>query len=396
MPGKAHVCIIIENMSFTYDTRVQRIASTLSDTGYNVTVICPRYKGDPRRQTIKNIDVRYFSIPRTPDGFLGHIIEYSYAFVAILISTLRVFGRQKFDIVHICNPPDILFPIGYLYRLLGAYFVYDQHDLFPELFAVRYGRSHQQLVTLARLAQKLTLRAANHVIATNDSCRERAMIRGGLNPDEVTVVRNGPKLSDFPRMPPPTPAKLEVVRIGYVGNINPQDGVDLLIQAADYICHTMNRMDIEFVCIGDGSAFQSIRKLAWKLEVDKVVEFVGRTRPQEAWRILASCDICVQPDPKNPFTDSCSMVKSMEYMALGKPIVAFRLTETEKICGNAALYADGNCYRSLGSAILRLADDLPLRRRLGEIGRNRIETTFAWHYSARSLVATYDRLSAGT
>jgi glycosyltransferase involved in cell wall biosynthesis len=382
------VLIVIENMSYTYDTRVQKIAGTLQRAGHSVTVICPRYPGDPLKSSSGGITVAFYPVPRLPGGAFGHLLEYAYSFAAVVLLSCAALIKIRFDAIHICNPPDIFFPVGGLYRLLGRRFVFDQHDLCPELSQVRYGK-RRWLYWMLLAMERWTYRAADHVLVTSESGRERAIGRGGVDSERLTLVYNGPDIS---RMPEATrlAASRDIVEVGYVGDMNPQDGIEYLLQAAGYIRWTRQRADVRFVLVGDGGAYAALRRTASRLGLGDSVEFTGRLAPREAMQRLASCDLCVIPDPKNDFTDSCVMVKSLEYMALGKPIVAFELKETRTICGDAALYARENDFRELAHEILNLADDPVLRRRLGQIGRRKIETELAWTFCERALLRAYE------
>jgi glycosyltransferase involved in cell wall biosynthesis len=387
--GALRVIIVIENMSYTFDTRVRNIARTLERSGSRVWVICPRYPGDPLKRVEGGVTIYFYPLPPLPGGLLGHVLEYLYSFASISVATLIAFFRVRFDVIHVCNPPDIFFPLGWLYRLLGRKFVFDQHDLCPELWQVRYRESRLMLSVLLTL-ERLTLTAANHVIVTSETARERIFRRAGVRRSHVTLVRNGPDLANFPAATEPAPTN--VVEVGYIGDMNPQDGIDHLLRAASHIHHKLGRTDVRFVLIGDGSASDVLRQHVETLRLSECVQFTGRMRNRDAMQRLSACTLCVQPDLKNAFNDACVMVKSLEYMALGKPLVAFDLEETRRICGNAALYATHNDHENLATAILTLADDAPLRRRLGEIGRQQIEQGLAWSYSERQLLKVYARL----
>lgn len=388
------VLIVIENMSYTYDTRIQKIARTLERAGHRVTVICPRYPGDPLKSSKGGIAVAFYPIPRLPRGAFGHLLEYAYSLTAVVLLSSAAFIKIRFDAIHICNPPDIFFAVGGLYRLLGKRFVFDQHDLCPELSQVRYGK-RRWLYRLLLALERWTYRAADHVLVTSESGRERAIRRGGVDQARLTLVYNGPDISRMPETRG-TAAPRDIVEVGYVGDMNPQDGVDYLLRAAGHIRSVHQRADVRFVLVGDGSAYDALRRTAERLALGDTVEFTGRLTPSAAMQRLASCDLCVIPDPKNEFTDSCVMVKSLEYMALGKPIVAFELRETRTICGDAALYARENDFRQLAHEILKLADDPVLRCRLGQIGRRKIETELAWTFCERALLRAYEGVSCAT
>lgn len=391
-PRALRVVIVIENMSFTYDTRVKNIARTLRQAGCEVWVISPKYPGDPFRRVTEGVTAYFYPVFSLPGGLWGHLVEYTVNFFSTLIVGGIVFGASRFDAIHICNPPDMYFPLGVLARLLGRKFVFDLHDLCPELCALRFprlGAAHWLLLTLERWA----VRTANHVFVTSETARLRICARTGVPPARVTLVRNGPDIARFPK--PAARDEAGGVGVGYIGDMNPQDGIDNLLGAAHYLRHALGRTDIHYVLIGDGSAFETLRRKAATLGIADVVTFTGRMPHAAAMRRLAGCRLCVQPDLKNGFNDSCVMVKSLEYMALGKPLVAFDLTETQRVCGDAALYATNNHPHSLAARIVQLADDPELCARLGQIGRRRVEEQFAWSFSEKHLLATYRNLLPG-
>jgi glycosyltransferase involved in cell wall biosynthesis len=384
------VLIVIENTSYTYDTRVRNISRTLARAGCRVWVLCPRYAGDPFARAEDNITIFYFPLPPLPAGIVGHLIEYAYCSVAIALGSLLLFCTTRFDVIHICNPPDIFFPLGGVYRLLGRRFVFDLHDLWPELWLAQRA-NWPSVYWLILLMERLSLKTASHVLVTSETARRRIQKRARVDASRVTLVRNGPDLTHFAKPDLAVGVQPELIEVGYVGDMNPQDGIAGLLLAARHISHDLRRANICFVLIGDGNAHVELRRQAEELELAGVVEFTGRLSPRAAMRRLSACALCVQPDPKNPFNDSCVMVKSLEYMALAKPFVAFDLSETRRVCGNAALYATGNDHRSLAAQLLRLAEDPELRRVLGARGRRRIERGLAWSFSTRHLLQVYGR-----
>lgn len=389
-----NVLIIIQNMSYTYDTRVQHIAKTLTGSGYNVNVLCPRYHGDPKNITVDGVDVQYYYLPSIPDGFIGHLIEYAYSFSVISALALITRVRKHINVLHVCNPPDIFFPLGKVFQLLQSRFIYDQHDRVPKLFKVRYGDKSLWVYKLVCKVEKLTQRTADHVITTNESGRENAIIENKIPAERVSVVRNGPDLELFPE-DIVYDSDGKSMEVGYIGNMNPQDGIDLLLHTAHYIKFIEGRSDIRYVLIGNGSAFEQLKNLVRELKIDDIVEFTGRMAPEQAFRRLAMSHICVQPDPKNDFNDSCTMVKTLEYMALRKPIVAFDLKETQYSCGETVLYATNNSYEEFSKQILRLVDDPELRQHLGESGRKRVCEQLLWSHSEKRLLMVYETVIVG-
>ena len=383
------VLIVVQNMSFTYDTRMKNIARTLTRAGCRVWVISPRYPRDRFRSHADGVTAFSFPLP-LPGGFVGHLLEYAVSLAWISLGTFAAFVVMRFDVIHICNPPDIFFPLGRLYRLLGRKFVFDLHDLCPELWDARYQGSRVVQKILLYL-ERSTANAANLVLTTSDTALQRIQGRTGIGESRVTLVRNGTDLSAFPR---PVPVSCgDSVVVGYIGDMNPQDGIDNLLSAAHHLRHTLGRTDLRYVLIGDGSSLEMLKEAARALGIADIVVFTGRMQHEQAMARLAGCDLCVQPDLKNGFDDACVMVKSLEYMALAKPIAAFDLRETRRVCGEAALYTTENDPRDLAQQIARLAGDPALRNRLGALGRRRIEEEFAWSFGERQLLDAYRRLA---
>ena len=380
--------IIIQNVSFSYDTRIQNVASTLERAGYDVLIISPRYACDPGRRRIGRVECWHYPFPSSLDSSYGHIFEYVYSFVAIGLYSLAAFAVRGCRIVHICSPPDILFPLGALYRALGRKVLVDVHDLSPELAKVRYGLDEKSLVVrFLRFAEHTMVHLANKTITTTEAQRDVLVDRSGVAREKISIVRNGIDLQAIP-----TDVRCrggEHQTVGYLGTMNPQDGVDILLRAIHHIRHVMQRDDIRFSLIGDGGAHESLVRLAADLNINDVNTFVGRLTPREALRQLTSCAVCVQPDPKNEFTDTCCMVKTLEYMSLAKPIVAFGLSETQKCCGRTAVYAHGNSHIDLANKIVTLIDDPAMGKRLGLDARRRLKERFTWQKSEPELLNVY-------
>lgn len=384
-----NVLIVVENMSYTYDTRVQNISNTLRKAGYHINVICPRYPGDPRKASFDGVDVRFYYLPSSSGGYTGYFIEYTYSVFVIFIFALAVNIRQRVHILHLCNPPDLFFPMGKFFQLLNSCVIYDKHDQVPELFQERFGYSRTLILGFLRKAEDLTEKIADHIITTNESVKRNVIARNKHVEQNVTVVRNGPDLKKFPRNTF-LQSDRDIIEVGYVGNMNPQDCIDLLLDSIRYIKFEERRADIRFLLIGNGSAYENLKSLSHTFKIDDMVEFTGRLEPTQAYHRLASVDICVQPDRKNTFTDSCTMVKDLEYMALAKPIVAFDLNETRYSCGKSALYATLNCYKDFAKQILILADDQTLRKAMGRLGQKRLYERYTWTQSEKPLLKAYD------
>jgi len=381
--------IFIEDGSFIFDNRVKREVKTLEAAGFEVSVICPRYPGEKWAGDVGRTHVYRYPKLSIGGATLGHITEYSCSLFFGWLLSLWISIRRGFDVIQLCNPPDVLFPIAVFFKLFGKRYIFDHHDLCPELFETQYGRRAGLLYRVLSWCERRSLRWADRLMSTNESYRRVAIERGGVSPDSVLVVRNGPDLERFHDFP--EPVDKSPVRVGYIGNMNPQDGVDQLVRAARHIRVDLNRKDVEFVLIGQGDSFAALQRLATELGLDGAVRFTGRISDEAVQKELRACDLGCQPDPRNPLNDVSTMNKVMEYMALAKPVVCFDLIETRVSCGDAALYASGSDPVALAREILRLADDFPLRRKMALEGRRRVEEQLAWKYSEAPLLESYCR-----
>jgi glycosyltransferase involved in cell wall biosynthesis len=386
------VVIAIENISFEGDPRARLIASSLCGAGFEVSVVCPRRPGPVPSRFVDGVRVRSFpSAPFDRLGLVGHALEYLWCCTVIGVLLIGLRARGRLDIVHMCVPPHFLFFVARVLRLLGCRVVVDQHDLMPELFVARYGSHHRSIHRLVLAAERAALREADIVLATNDSGARAAVERAEVPARRVRIVRTGPSRADIDQVrrlaaPRKEPA---LTTVGYVGNIEPQDGVELLVHAARHVAERLGHDVLGFVCIGSGSDLGRLRALAREIGVADIVEFTGRLAHDQALERLNSCDICVQPDPSNNFNDTCTMIKSLEYMALGKAVVAFDLPETRVACRDAALYATPNSFADLAAKMIELARDPALRRRLGEAGVERIGSALAWEIGELALLGAY-------
>lgn len=383
------ILILIQDCPFLFDNRVRREAVTLTRAGYQVSVVCPRYYGEPRHDTHEGVRIHRYDRWK----FGGHLGAYSSALIKGGGLALREWRRHDgFDCIQACNPPDLWFLLAVFFKsLFGAKFVFDHHDLCPELFLSRFGASKNSIGYRAMLfLESLTFRLADAVISTNESYKRIAMKRGGIPEDRIRVVRNGPELERFPLMPPDTAIKTkDRIVVGYIGNMNPQDGVEHLLLAAKKIVHELGRDNFYFVFIGIGDSLENLlaKRISWNLE--EHVHFTGRIPHDDMIRVLSSCDICVQPDPKNPLNDVSTMNKAMEYMALAKPVVAYDLVETRYSCGDCALYAVPNEVDDLVNKIMLLADNEKLRLEMGRKGGKRVEQFLEWEHSEKQLIDLY-------
>jgi glycosyltransferase involved in cell wall biosynthesis len=386
--------MLLENESYPDDSRVALEAGSLHDAGWQVSVICPT---GVSRQTYENVDgVHVYRYPKPPElsGFVGYLWEYGYSLTVIFIVSLYVLARRGFDVVHAHAPPDMFVLIGAFYKFLGKQFVFDQHDLSPELYQAQHGgKSVRFLHAVLCGFERMACRSADRLIATNETQRRVQVERGGASPDRCHVVRNGPAACFLEPSEP-----LETLRaggrtiIGYVGVIGVQDGVDYLLRALASLRSEWRRVDFLAVIVGSGPALGGLERLADQLGIGRLVRFAGYLVGDDLLRHIAGFDICVTPDPSNPYNDSCTTVKSMEYMAMGKPVVAFDLPENRVTLGDAALYANGNDSRELAGLIARLIDDPGERALLGRRGRQRVVDHWSWERQQANLIDLYDAL----
>jgi glycosyltransferase involved in cell wall biosynthesis len=389
--GKRRVLIVVENLPVPFDRRVWSEATTLRAAGYEVSVICPKGHGASESYVeIDGIHVYRHPLPLEARGALAYPLEYLSALFFEFVLTWRVLLARGFDVIHACNPPDTIFLIAGFFRLFGKRFVFDHHDINPELYEAKFGRRDFFYKTLLWL-ERMTFRTADISIATNLSYRRIALTRGGMRPENVYVVRSGPNLERLRTVPPrPELRKGRAYLVGYVGVIGQQEGIDLLLQAVDDMVHTRGRCDTQFVIVGGGPELANLRQLAERMGIGDYVTFTGRISDQELLEVLCTADVCVNPDRVNDMNDKSTMNKIMEYMALGKPIVQFDMTEGRFSAQDASLYALANDPADLADKIAELLEDPERRRAMGEYGRRRVREELSWEHEAPKLLAAYD------
>jgi glycosyltransferase involved in cell wall biosynthesis len=383
--------IIVENLPCPFDRRVWQEARTLRAAGYEISIICPKGKGyEKSYEEIDGIAIHRHSLPVEADHWYGYALEYLWAFCAQMFLSMRVLMTRGFDVIHACNPPDTIFLVAWFYRLFGKKFLFDHHDINPELYEAKFGR-RDVFYKLMVLLERLTFRTASASIATNESYRRIAIERGGMPPEKVFVVRSGPSL-DRLRVLPPTPA-LKCGRkylVGYVGVMGKQEGIDLLLQSVRYIVHEKGRQDVHFGLVGGGTELEALKAMAQELGVADYVTFTGRVPDAQLLAMLNTADLCVNPDVANEMNDKSTMNKIMEYMALGKAIVQFDLTEGRFSAQEASLYARRNDPVDMAEKILSLLDDEDRRRSMGNFGRLRVANELSWEHEVPKLLAAYD------
>ncbi len=386
--------IIVQNLPVPFDRRVWLEAKTLSEHGLKVSVICPKAKGfNKSYQVIDNISVYRYTMPVEADGVLGYLFEFAYAWLATALLSVKVLMREGFDVIHACNPPDTYWLLGLLYRFMGKKFVFDHHDLSPEMFDAKYNGTKKLLRRMLVWLEKMTLRSAKLVLSTNESYKKIAVQRGGKKPQDVYVVRTGPDLNRLQ----PRPAESQLKRgkkhlVCYLGEMCPQDGVDVLLESIDYYINDLGRRDTHFVLVGGGPAMPEMKRLSKEMNLSGYVEFTGRVPDEDLCRYLSSADLCVDPDPWSEWSNHSTMNKILEYMTFARPIVAFELEENKNSAREAALYVKPNDTRLFARAIAELLDDPERRRQMGEFGQRRIHGQLSWKHTQKGLIAAYHRL----
>jgi len=389
------VLIIIQNLWVPFDRRVWLECQALVASGYDVTVVCPKGPNDPSYEVIDGVTVHKYKAYAPGGSKVSFVTEYAYSFLMTLRLVLRARKAGKFQVLQACNPPDIFWPIAMLLRRLDkTRFVFDHHDLCPELFQSRFGGTTSLPYKGLRFLERMTHRKADHVISTNDSYRRIAITRSGKPNHDVTVVRTGPDPEKLQRG-----AVDESLRRGhrylvtYIGVMGPQDGVDIVVRAADEIVNNLGRTDIAFTLMGGGDCFDEVVALRDELGLAEHVEFTGRVPDETVRAVMSTADLGLSPDPKNPLNDVSTMNKTMEYMAFELPVVAFDLVETRVSAADAAVYVEPNDVVKYARAIVDLLDDEVRRRRMGHLGRERVEQVLAWKHQRKAYIEVYDALT---
>ena len=386
------VCIVVENLPVPPDRRVWSEARALRDAGYLVSVICP--KGEKSftsaYEEIEGIHI-YRHGTWSATSAWGYFLEYGYALLAELYLVLKVFSKTHFRVLQACNPPDTIFLIALLLKPFGVRFIFDHHDLAPELFEVKFGGKKKFFSGLTRLAEKCSFLVSNVSIATNQSFKDIAVARGGMSPDKVFVVRNCPDIANFK----PGPLRSDIKQgkpllVVYVGYMAQQDGLDLLLEAIEHLVKRLNRTDTHFLLIGGGTMLPELQAMSTRKGLDGFITFTGQVPHTEVVTYLSNADVGVAPDPKTPMNDNSTMIKIFEYMAFKLPVVLFDLKEGRLVAGPAALYAQPNDPVDFANVLSKVLDSSDLRHQLGEIGRKRIEESLNWDNEKKTLIRAYE------
>ncbi len=390
-----HILVLVENLSVPFDRRVWHECTTLTDAGYEVSVICPQGRRHDRDAYEERDGVRIYryALPYRADALWGYPREYGTMLWRTAALARRVWAQRPFDVIHACNPPDLFFLIGWMYRRRGVSFVFDQHDAGPEIMvAKRGGEEHDRFPErVVRRTECLTYRLADVVITPNDSYRDLALTRGGKRPDDVFVVRSGPRVDEFPAEADGAfDRRGHRYLVAYLGVMGAQDGVDLLVRAVARLVG--EGRDILLYLAGNGESYEAVRRLVDEVGLADRVLMPGYQTAEEFRPALLNADVCVTPDPSSPFNEISTMNKIVEYMAMGRASVAFPLTENVVTGGDAVAYTEDLTWQGLARAIGWLLDDEEERRRLGAKARERFESALAWEHQAGNLLAAYERL----
>ena len=404
------VLMLVEN-EFPADARVRNEAFTLNDNGFKVSVIALRGAGEKSHEVVNGIAV--YRVPKLtlfkklplakPSGLGalfnklqvvgGYVTEYSYFTCACLLWSFYIAVAEGFDVIHAHNPPDTLVLVGAVHKLFGKKFVFDHHDLSPELYLSRYKTTNGSVTRALMFFEKLSVKLADVVIATNESYKAIDVERHRVAADKVFVVRNGPDLKRVKSVEPDRDlVNMRKTIFGYVGVMNPQDGLDYLLRALAYLAQELKRPDFYCVLVGSGDSWEELRSQAKTLGIADHVRFTGPIPDQDMLRYLSTADICLDPNPSSPLNDVSTWIKVMEYMALGKPIVSFDLKETRVSAGESAIFVTPNDVPEFARAIRQLMDDPARRHQMGEWGRKRVHDALNWSVTSRNLLTAYSRL----
>ena len=395
MEKKRKILIIVENLPVPFDTRVWQEATTLAANGYTVSVICPKGKGyTAEEETLDGVHIFRHELPAEGNGALGYFREYGSALREELRLAKKVYREIGFDVIHGCNPPDDIYLVASRFKKYGVKYVFDHHDICPELFEAKFGSTKGLLYKSQVWLERQTYRHCTFAFVTNESYRRIAIERDGMKPERVIVLRSGPRLERLKQLPPdPSIRRGYPYMVGYLGVIGQQEGVEYILQAAQYIKAREN--DVFWGIVGGGPHLEALKKQAHEMGMDDCVEFTGRVPDEEMLRYLNTADVCVNSDTYNAMNDKSTMNKVLEYMALGKPIVQFDLTEGRFSAQEASLYAARNDAVDMARQIRRLLDDPALRERMGRFGRERIVGELSWDKTSRALLEGYEKFFTG-
>jgi len=387
------VLLIVENLPVPFDRRVWQEAVSLHQHGYEVSVICPATKGFEKRfEEIDGIHIYRHPMPLEARGAIGYMAEYASALFWETLLAWRIFFTRGFDVIHLANPPDMLFLAAIIFKLFGKRIIFDHHDICPELYEAKFNR-RDLMYRMQVFLERCSFLVADVSIATNESYRSIAIERGRMDPSRVFVVRNGPDLRRIRTIAPiPAYRNGRKYLVGYVGVIEKQEGIDCLLRVVKAIVGDFGRTDIQFALVGGGTELDDLKREATELGVEEFVTFTGRVSDEVLVQVLNTADVCVNPDTPNPMNDKSTMTKIMEFMALGKPIVQFDLTEGRYSAQDASLYAQIGNEHDFAKKIVQLIDNPSLRSKMSALGQARALQELTWEHSVPKLLAAYETI----
>lgn len=389
-----HILIVVENLPVPLDRRVWLEATTLQQAGYEVSVLSPMGRGWVKPyEVIDGVHIyRHSEPPEAHSGAVAYAREYLHAMWFWFRLSRKIWKRKPFQVIQGCNPPDLIFLLALWYRLWGVSYMFDHHDVCPELFEAKFGKKGL-LYKIMLIWERMTFASAHVSMATNGSFRDIAIARGKMDPEDVFVVRSAPKIDTF--MPGPgDPAYRKGAKtvMGYVGVIGQQEGMDLLVLAAEHLVKELGHDDVHFVIAGFGPTLDEVIADADAHGLSDYFTFTGPLYEADLLDALNAIDIGVSPDPKNPMNNISTMNKVMEYMTLEKPTVQFDLTEGRVSAGDASLYAAANDPIDFAKKIAELIENPKAGVEMGKKGRKRVLEDLSWAHTVPKLLAAYDRI----
>ena len=393
MAERKHVLFIVENQSVPHDVRVWSEALAVKELGYKVSAISPRnQRGRSTYESIDGISIYRHPMPLEANTKTTFVFEYLNALFWEFILSLRIYVFNPFHIIHAANPPDHVFIIALFFKLFGVKYIFDHHDIVPETYSAKFGKKGFMRQCLI-IMEKLTFKTADLVISTNESYKKIATQRGGKRPEDVFVVRNGPDLSKilFQSANQSLKDGFDYL-VAYLGVMNKQEGIENLLESVNYIVNSKKIRNTKFVLIGTGPEWKNLVDLAKNMGLERYVEFTGFIPYEQLYEILATADVCVNPEPRNEFTDKSTMIKIMDYMVFGKPIVMYHTREGEVTAKESAVYVKNNDACEFSDKLLALLSDSRKREAMGKIARERIKNELNWEKQKITLRAAYRQI----
>ncbi len=395
--------IIVENLPVPFDTRVWQEATTLAENGYVVSVISPKGKGYPaEREVLQGVNIFRHDLPEEGNGPIGYLKEYTTALQEEIRLAKLIYDEIGFDVIHGCNPPDDIYMVARQFKSKGVKYVFDHHDICPELFNAKFGPKEERgfiknlLYKTQTWLERQTYKNCTFAFVTNESYKKIAITRGGMNPNKVIVLRSGPKLERLKIQPPVENIKRgRKYMVGYLGVIGQQEGIEYILEAAKYCKETLGYNDIFWGIVGGGPHVDALRGMCSRMGLDDCVEFTGRVPDEKLLDYLNTADVCVNSDTYNEMNDKSTMNKILEYMALAKPIVQFELTEGRYSAQEASLYAEQNNAKDMADKIIYLLEHPDVRKKMGEYGHNRVVNELSWEHTSKALLEGYEKLFTG-